>query len=142
MTLLSADPVETVEKKVEAPDSTENTPPVTPQDPAPAADDVDPAAPPAADPDASDVKPDKPGAHSVKSGNKVSPGDKFDNQPKGEPAKDETVKDEGSGNGTTATAPGTVDATPGDTADPTGTPAGPTAGADHSDPSEGSGAAA
>ena len=55
----SADPVETVGEKVEAPDSTENTPPVTPQDPAPAADDVDPAAPPADDTDVPEVKPDK-----------------------------------------------------------------------------------
>jgi hypothetical protein len=146
MTLMSADPVETVEKKVEAPDSTDNTPPVAPQDPAPAADDVDPAAPPAADTDVPEVKPDKPGAHSVKSGNKVSPGDKFDNQPKDETvkdetAKDETVKDTGTGNDTTATPPGAVDSTPGGT-DPTGTPAGPNAGAENSDSSDASGAAA
>ena len=88
ITLLSADPVE---KKVEAPDSTENTPPVTPQGPAPAAGDIDAAATPATDPD---VKPDKPETNTMKSGNKVSPGDKFDNQAKGETAKDETVKDE------------------------------------------------
>jgi hypothetical protein len=144
-TLLSVDPVETVEKKVEAPDSTENTPPVTPQDPAPAADDVDPAATPPADTDAPEVKADPvkdPAKDPVKSGNKVSPGDKFDNQTKGGKGKDDTVKDEGSGTGTTATTPDTVDATPGDTTDPTGTPAGPTGGAEHSDPSDASGAAA
>ena len=145
ITLSSTDPVE---KKVEGVDSTENTPPVTSQDPAPGAGEVDPAAKPTADPDVPEVKPDKPAvdpvkpaADPVKSGNKVKPGEKFGNKAKGETGKGETVKDEGSGNGTTATTPGTVDATPGDT-DPTGTPAGPTAGADHSDPSEGSGAAA
>jgi hypothetical protein len=151
-TLSSTDPVE---NKVEAVDSTENTPPATPQDPAPTADDVDQDATPPADKDVPDVKPDKPAvdpaklavdpakpaADPVKSGNKVKPGEKFGNQAKGETGKGETGKGEGSGNGTTATTPGTVDATPGDT-DPTGTPAGPTAGADHSDPSEGSGAAA
>ena len=88
------------------------------------------------------MKPDKPVTDPVKSGNKVKPGDKFDNQGKGAPAKGETVKDEGSGSGTTATTPATVDATPGGTTDPSGTPAGPAAGADNSDPSEGSGAAA
>jgi hypothetical protein len=133
ITLSSVDPVE---KKVESTDSTANTPPVTPKDDAPAADDVDQDAKPPADPDAPEVKADKPATNPVKSGNKVKPGDKFDNK-----AKDETVKDEGSGNGTTATTPDTVDATPGGT-DPTGTPAGPAAGTGQSDPSEGSGAAA
>jgi molybdopterin-guanine dinucleotide biosynthesis protein A len=135
ITVSSVGPVETVEKKVEAPDSTDNTPPVTPQDPAPAAGEADPAAPPAADPDVPKVKPDKPGAHSVKSGNKVSPGDKFDNQPKDETVKDETVKDE------TVKDTG-ADATPSDADDPTGPQAGETAGADDSDPGNASGAAA
>jgi hypothetical protein len=140
ITLLSADPVE---KKVEAPDSTENTPPVTPQGPAPAAGDIDTGATPAADPDVKpDVKPDKPVTNTMTSGNKVSPGDKFDNQAKGETAKDETVKDEtvkdtDTGDGATVATPGSADTT-----DPTGPQADPTDGADQSDPSEGSGAAA
>jgi hypothetical protein len=137
VTLSSVDPVDTVEKKVEETNSTENTPPVTP----PGAGDVDPDVKPPADPDVPQVKPDKPVTNTMTSGNKVSPGEKFDNKAKGETAKDETVKDEGSGNGTTATPPGTVDAAPGGT-DPTGTPAGPNAGAAQSDPSEGAGAAA
>jgi hypothetical protein len=138
ITLSSVDPVE---KKVEATDSTANTPPVTPKDDAPAADYVDQDAKPPADPDVPQVKPDKPVTNTMTSGNKVSPGDKFGNKVKDETAKDETVKDEGSGTGTTATPPGTVDAAPGGT-DPTGTPAGPAGGTGQSDPSEGSGAAA
>ena len=102
MTLPSTDPVE---KKVEALDSTENTPPVMPQDPAPAAGDVDQDAKPTADPDVPEVKADKPAANPVKSGNKVKPGEKFGNKAKGETGKGETVKGEGSGNGTTATTP-------------------------------------
>jgi hypothetical protein len=134
ITLSSTDPVE---KK----DSTANTPQDAPKANAPAAGDVDQDATPPADTNAPEVKADKPVTNTAKSGNKVKPGEKFDNQPKDEAAKDETVKDEGSGTGTTATTPGTVDATPGGT-DPTGTPAGPAAGAGKSDPSEGSGAAA
>jgi hypothetical protein len=136
-TLLSAD---LVEKKVEAADSTENTP--TPEDSAPAADEVDPDATPVADTDAPEVKPDKPVTNTVKSGNKVRPGDKFDSQVKGEKAGDAEDKDSGNGNGTTATTPGSDDETAGDTADPTGPQAGEADGADDSDPGDASGAAA
>jgi hypothetical protein len=135
--LLSADPVE---MKVEAADSTENTPPATPEDTAPAAGDVDPDATPAADTDVPEVKADKPVRNTVKSGNKVHPGDKFDSQVKGDKAGD--AEDKGSGNGTTATTPGSDDEAAGDTADPTGPQAGETDGADDSDPGDASGAAA
>ncbi len=137
-TLLSADPVE---KKVEATDSTEKTPPATPEDSGPAAGDVDPDATPAADTDVPEVKADKPVTNTVKSGNKVRPGDKFDSQTKGEKAENADA-DKGSGNGTTPTAPGSGDEAAGGTADPTGPQAGHTDGADDSDPGDASGAAA
>jgi hypothetical protein len=146
ITLPSTDPVE---KKVEALDSTENTPPATQQDPAPAAGDLDPAAKPTADPDVPEVKPAKPAvdpvkpaADPVKSGNKVKPGEKFGNKAKGETGKGETAKGEGSGNGTTATTPAGAGEVADGADDPTGPQAGATAGANRSDPSEGSGAAA
>jgi hypothetical protein len=78
-----------VEKKVEATDSTTDTtvPPATPEEPTPAAGEIDPDADPAADaPEA-----DAPATDPVKSGNKVSPGDKFDKPAKTEPATDDTA---------------------------------------------------
>jgi hypothetical protein len=131
--LLSADPIE---KK----DSTDNTPPATPKDSAPAAGDVDQDATPAADTNAPEVKTHKPVTNTVKSGNKVRPGDKFDSHVKGEKAGDAGDKD--SGTGTTATPPGSGDAPAGGTAAPTEPQAGGTDGADSSAPSDGSGAAA
>ena len=97
ITLKSVDPVE---KKSEATDSavpsaqepgTSSTAAATPTEAAPAAGIVDPAATPAA------ADAPRPGAVTsttdpVKLGNKVTPGDKFDNGAKGEPAKDEPVK--------------------------------------------------
>jgi len=114
-----------VEKKVEATDSTLNTPP--------AAGDVDPDETPVGDTDAPEVKVDKPVTDTVRSGNKVSPGDKFDNQ-----AKVETVKDDG----TAASIPGSDEDAAGDTAGPTGPQGVETGGPVDSDPSEASGAAA
>jgi hypothetical protein len=138
--LLSTD---VVEKKVEAPespDSTEKTTPATGQDPAPAAGEDEK---PAADTDVAGIKPDKPATTTVKSGNKVRPGDKFDNQTKGEKAEDAgAAEDKGSGNGTTVTTPGSDNETAGDPADPTGPQAGETEGADDSDPGGASGTAA
>jgi hypothetical protein len=127
ITLLSAD---LVEKKVAATDSTLNTPPATPQDTPPAAGDVDPDETPVGDTDAPEVKVDKPVTDTVKSGNKVSPGDKFDNQ-----AKVETVKDDG----TAPSIPGSDEDTAGDTVGPTGPQGG---GAGDADPSDASVAAA
>jgi hypothetical protein len=122
--------VDLVEKKVEATDSTLNTPPATPQDTPPAAGDVDPDETPVGDTGAPEVKVDKPVTDTVKSGNKVSPGDKFDNQ-----AKVETVKDDG----TAPSIPGSDEDTAGDTVGPTG-PQGDVAG--DADPSDASVAAA
>jgi hypothetical protein len=90
ISLLSTDVVEEVEEKVEAPaESTGEAPPVAPQDPAPAAGDVDPGAPPAADTDTDtpEVKPGKP--VTTKKGNKVRPGDKFTGPAKGDTGKDD-----------------------------------------------------
>lgn len=134
-TLLSVDPVE---KKVEAADSAENTPPATPEDSGPAVGDVDPDATPAADTKVPEVKADKPVRNTVKSGNKVHPGDKFGSQVKGDKAADADVK----GNGTTPTTPDSDDEAAGDTVDPSGPQAGETDGADDSDPGDASGAAA
>lgn len=140
ITLLSAD---LAEKKVAATDSTiqslqdpgaVNTPPATQQEPAPAAGDVDPDATPADDTDAPEVKADKPVTNTVTPGNKVSPGDKFGNQAKGE-----TVKHND------AAVPNTVgdDVTAGDTAGATGPEGGETGGAgDPGDSGNASGAAA
>jgi hypothetical protein len=125
--------VDLVEKKVAATDSTLNTPPATPQDTPPAAGDVDPDETPVGDADAPEVKVDKPVTDTMKSGNRVSPGDKFDNQAKGE-----TVKDDG----TAASIPGSDEVAAGDTAGPTGPQDSETDGAGASDPSDASGAAA
>jgi hypothetical protein len=130
ITLLSAD---VVEKKVAATDSTLNTPPATPQDTPPAAGDVNPDQTPVGDTDATEVKVDKPVTDTVKAGNKVSPGDKFDNQAKGE-----TVKDDG----TAASIPGSDVVAAGDAAGPTGPQDSETDSAGASDPSHASGAAA
>jgi hypothetical protein len=94
ITLKSTDPVE---KKVDTTDSTVpspqdpaalSTPATTPKDPA--AGDIKPVATPAAD--APKAATDTSVTNPVTSGNKVNPGDKFDNE-----AKDETVKDSGAG---------------------------------------------
>lgn len=91
--LSSVDPVEKVEKKVEATDSDLNTPPDAPQDTPPVAGGVAADETPAADTDVPEVKDDKPLTNTVKSGNKVSPGDKFVNQIKGALAKGKTVEE-------------------------------------------------
>lgn len=81
--LSTVDPVEekVVEKKVEATDSDLNQSQDTPQETPPAAGDVP------------EVKEDKPVTDTVKSGNKVSPGDKFVNQIKSALAKGKTVEE-------------------------------------------------
>lgn len=83
-----------VEKKVEATDLPPVTqPPTTPEESTAAAGDVEQDATPPADTDADADAPetDKPATSPVKSGNKVSPGDKFDKPAKTEPAKDDTA---------------------------------------------------
>ncbi|WP_457148588.1 hypothetical protein [Mycobacterium sp. URHB0021] len=143
-TLSSADPVE---KKFEELDSTEHTPSGTPKDSAPAvAGDVDPDATPAADTDVSELKADEPVRNTVKSGNKVHPGDKFGSEVKGHKAENADAAEDkdggnGNGNGTSVTTPGSNDQSAGGTTDPTGSPAGETGGADNSDSSDASGAA-
>jgi hypothetical protein len=129
VTLSNTDPLE---EKLEATDLTVQTledkgtltPPVTPadtlQEPA---SDIDPDATPVADPD-------DPVTNALKSGNKVSPGDKF-NQAKGETVKDETVKD----NETAVLNPAVDD-------DPVGDPTGPTGPQDGEPAGEGTPAAA
>ncbi|HEX7825646.1 MAG TPA: hypothetical protein VF477_12140, partial [Mycobacterium sp.] len=77
ITLKSVDPVE---KKSETTDSTVSSiPATTPKDPAPVST--------AVETDAPKTGVDTSVSDPVKSGNKVTPGDKFDNQSKGEPAK-------------------------------------------------------
>jgi hypothetical protein len=85
--------VDLVEKKVAATDSELNTPPDAPQDTPPVAGGVAEDETPAADTDVPEVKDDKPVTNTVKSGNKVSPGDKFVNQIKGALAKGKTVEE-------------------------------------------------
>jgi len=96
ITLNSTDPVE---KTVDATDSTVpsvqdpgalSTPATTPQDAA--AGDIKPVATPATDTDTPKTGADASVTDTVTSGNKVTPGDKFDNGAKGE-----TVKDSGAG---------------------------------------------
>lgn len=118
--LSSVDPVE---KKVEATDSDLNTPLDTPQETPPAVGDVP------------EVKEDKPITDTVKSGNKVSPGDKFVNQIKSALAKGKTVK-----GGTTTPTPVGETVTAGDPAGPTSPQAGEAEGAGSG--ATGSGAAA
>jgi len=116
ITLKSADPVE---KKVDATDSTLpsvqdpgslSTPPTTPKDPAAAAGDVKPVATPAADPDAPKTGADTSVTNPVTSGNKVNPGDKFDNGAKGETAKDNGAGVSSGAGGAGASDAGTPDA--------------------------------
>jgi hypothetical protein len=107
ITVSSTDPVE---KKVEAKDSTVQSL----QDKAPATGDVDPDATPR-DKDIPEVNADKPVTNTVRSGNKVNPGDKFDNQTKGETVKGETVKD----NGAAVSTPGGDEVATADTAEAT-----------------------
>jgi hypothetical protein len=108
ITLKSTDPVE---KTVEATDSTVpsvedpgvlSTPPATPKDPATG--DIDPVATPVSDTDTpktgtdtSKTGADTPVTNPVTSGNKVTPGDKFDNGAKGETAKDNGAAVSGAG---------------------------------------------
>ena len=109
ITLKSADPVE---KKADATDSTVpsvqdpaalSTPPATPKDPAPTAGDIKPVVT-GADTDIPKTGTDAPKAgtdtsvtNPVTSGNKVNPGDKFDNGAKGEPVKDNGAGASGAG---------------------------------------------
>jgi hypothetical protein len=125
ITLQSTDPVE---KTVEATDSTVpgvldpvSTPATTPKDLAPAVGDIDPVATPAAD--ALKAGADTSVTDKVASGNKVRPGDKFDNGAKGE-----TVKD----NGAAVSTPGGDTVAAGDTPVATGPQASETDGADAS----------
>jgi hypothetical protein len=94
ITLKSTDPVE---KTVEATDSTVpsvqdpgalSTPATMPKGPTPAVGDIDPVATPAAHTDAPKAGADSSVTNPVTSGNKVTPGDKFDNGAKGETVKD------------------------------------------------------
>jgi hypothetical protein len=97
-----------VEKKVEAPEEL-NTAPATPEDLGPAAADVDPDADKDGSGPPADVVTNK-----VRSGNKVNPGDKFDDQVKGA-----TVTDDGAA----APAGDEVEADPTVATDPTDTEA-------------------
>ena len=134
VSLPSADPIE---KKLAATGSDLNTSLDTLQDAPPAADDNAPDATPAADDaDGTEVTADKPLTNTVKSGNKVSPGDKFVNQIKSALAKGETVK---GGTTTSTPADGVTAAAP---EGPTAPQTGETEGAEGPDSGAASGAAA
>jgi hypothetical protein len=121
ITLPSTDPVE---KAVEATDSTVQGL----QDKAPATGDVDPDATPH-DKDIPEVNAGKPVTNEVRSGNKVNPGDKFDNQTKGETVKGEKVGEKVTDNGAAVSIPGGDEVATADTAEATGTQDSDTGGA-------------
>jgi hypothetical protein len=117
ITLPSADPVE---NKVDTTDSTVpsvpdpealSTPATTPKDPDPAVDEIKPVATPVVETDTPKTGADTSVSDPVKSGNKVTPGDKFDKVAKGE-----TVKDDGAAVSTPDGDKVTAGDTPGTTA--------------------------
>jgi len=143
ITLPSADPVE---NKVDTTDSTVpsvpdpealSTPATTPKDPDPTVDEIKPVATPAADTDTPKTGADTSVSDPVKSGNKVTPGDKFDKVAKGE-----TVKDDGAAVSTPDGDKVTAGDTPGATAPQGGETDGASASGASSAGASGAGAAA